>query len=113
MKKLFTIFIGFVHDFSAGCWAASVLAVYWLNRQQVGTDNLEIIMKLAKQFFYMGIVSIVVVFATGAGRSFTYINNVYGENAEKARRRMLIFKHIFLFCIFGLGTYWQYIMIYG
>ena len=32
MNKAFTIFIGFLHDFAAGCWAPSVLAVYWVDR---------------------------------------------------------------------------------
>jgi hypothetical protein len=33
---------------------------------------------------------------------------VYGPEAEQARRRMLMIKHIVLLAVFGLGTWWQY-----
>lgn len=108
MKKILTIFIGFTHDFAAGCWASSVFAVYWLDRQNIAFSVLDIFIELKKQFFYLGIACIIVVFATGAGRSFTYIDNVYGKQSEKTRRTMLILKHIFLLAVFGYGTYWQY-----
>lgn len=47
------------------------------------------------------------------GRTFTYIENYYGEDAEKMRRKMLAVKHILLFGIFGSGTYWQYTMAFN
>lgn len=112
MKKTVSILIGFVHDFAAGCWAATVLAVYWLDRQNIAIGLLDALYGLKKEFFYLGLVCMLVVFATGAGRSFTYVSNVYGKSAEKARRRMLIYKHIILFAIFGAGTYWQYVTIF-
>lgn len=111
MKKGLAIVVGFVHDFAAGCWAATVLGVYWLSRQPVPTEMGNIIFGLKKQFFYAGIACVVLVFATGAGRSFTYVNNVYGPDAERTRRKMLILKHILLVVVFGLGTYWQYSMV--
>ena len=108
MRKL----LGFVHDFAAGCWAATVFAVYWIDRQVKVEDLTQLLLEMKKQFFFIGIACILVVFATGAGRSFTYVGNVYGEDAEKLRRKMLIFKHIVLFIVFGAGIYWQYSMIY-
>jgi uncharacterized membrane protein len=112
LKKALTIFIGFIHDFAAGCWAATVLAVYWLSRQSVSPETGVILFALKKQFFYAGIVCVLLVMATGAGRSFTYVNNVYGAAAERMRRRMLLIKHIFLLVIFGAGVYWQYTMVF-
>lgn len=112
MKKILTIIIGFIHDFASGCWAASVFSVYWLDRQNIAFGLLDTFIELKEQFFYVGLVCILVVFATGAGRTFTYVDNVYGKRSEKARRKMLIIKHIFLLGIFGYGTYWQYSMIY-
>ncbi len=112
MKKILTIIIGFVHDFAAGCWAATVFAVYWLNRQAQVNDTVAVLLDLQKQFFYIGIACVLMVFTTGAGRSFTYIGNVYGKDAERLRRKMLIYKHIILFLVFGAGIYWQYSMIY-
>jgi hypothetical protein len=44
------------------------------------------------------------VFAGGAGRTFTYtyVGEVYGKDAEKMRRKMLIINHIVLFVVFAL-----------
>ena len=112
MKKALTIFIGFVHDFAAGCWAATVLAVYWIHHITASPELSDILFGLKKQFLYLGLVCVLVVFATGTGRTFTYVGNVYGADAEKRRRKMLIIKHIILFAVFGLGIWWQYSMVY-
>lgn len=48
----------------------------------------------------------VIIFATGAGRTFTYVDNWYGEDAERMRRRALIIKHIVLLACFGAGYLW-------
>ena len=112
MKRVFTIFIGFIHDFVAGCWVAAMLAIYWLGKQPVSYELSGVISGVQKQFFYLGIVCVLVVFATGAGRTFTYVSDIYGEDMEKMRRKILIGKHIILFIIFGLGIYWQYTMVF-
>ena len=112
MKKALTIFIGFVHDWAAGCWAATVLAIYWLQRQSVPAEMSGIIFGLKKQLFYAGLVCVLLVFATGAGRTFTYVGDVYGQDAEKVRRKMLIIKHIVLLTVFGSGIFWQYYMTF-
>ncbi|MEK7333491.1 MAG: hypothetical protein AAB017_08955 [Nitrospirota bacterium] len=114
MKKALTIFIGFVHDFAAGCWAATVLAVYWVNRIETGQVTGALFFGLKKQFFYLGIVCVAIVLLAGIGRTFTYayIGSVYGEDAEKLRRKMLVIKHIILFAVFGLGIWWQFTMVF-
>jgi putative copper export protein len=112
MKKAFTILIGFIHDFAAGCWAASVLAVYRLDKVIPGPGSQDPIRALQKEFFYIGIVCIFIVLGAGAGRTFTYVHNVYGDDAEKSRRKMLIMKHAILLVVFGLGTFWQYAMTF-
>lgn len=113
MKKVFDIFIGFLHDFAAGCWAATVLAVWWLERMAEENIQLtEIINNLQKRFFYLGLGIIAFVLLSGMGRTFTYASYVYGENAEALRKRMLIIKHVFLFIVFGAGIWWQYSLIY-
>ena len=114
MKKAFTIFIGFLHDFAAGCWLATVLAVYWLDRISKQKPELKTSLStLEKDFFYISLVCVAMVFAAGAGRTFTYVENVYGEDAEKMRRRMLILKHVVLFLVFGAGIYWQYSLAFN
>lgn len=112
MKKTLTIVIGFVHDFAAGCWASTVLAIYWLSRQTFSAEVGAVIFGLKKQLFYTGIVCVVTVFATGAGRTFTYVDNVYGPEAEKRRRKLLLSKHIILLTVFGMGIWWQYSMTF-
>jgi putative copper export protein len=112
VKRTLTIVIGFVHDFAAGCWAATVLAIYWLSKQTFSAEIASVALQMKKQFFWFGIACVFLVFATGAGRTFTYVTDVYGPDAERTRRRMLIIKHVVLLTIFGAGTYWQYTMTF-
>lgn len=113
MNKPVTILAGFIHDFAAGCWAATVLAIYWISNLQSRTPGLAQTLKpLEVEFFYLGLACVAIVLITGMGRTFTYIENVYGKDAEKLRKKMLVIKHILLFMIFGTGTYWQYIMVF-
>lgn len=107
-----TIIVGFVHDFAAGCWAATLLAIYWLSRQSFPAEVGDIMFGLKKQLFWAGVACVLTVFVTGAGRSFTYVDNVYGKDAEKGRRRLLIIKHIILLAVFGSGIFWQYTMVF-
>lgn len=113
MRQAIQITIGFLHDFAAGGWAATVLAVYWLDRQAQALGLADLLLGLEKQFFYAGLSSIGIILLTGAGRSFTYVNHVYGPAAESTRRRLLIIKHVALMIIFGAGTWWQYAMVFG
>ena len=111
-KKTFTILAGFVHDFAAGCWLATVLAVYWLYKKQAVYGDM--FFELKRQFLFFGLFFIFLVFLAGAGRTFTYayIGSVYGEESEAHRRKMLMIKHVLLLTVFGLGTWWQYVMVY-
>jgi putative copper export protein len=114
LKKPITIFVGFIHDFAAGCWAATVLAIYWISNLQSRNPELaQALSPLEIEFFYLGLACVAIVLLTGMGRTFTYIENVYGKDAEKLRKKMLIFKHFLLFGIFGTGTYWQYTMVFN
>lgn len=113
MNKALTIFIGFLHDFAAGIWLATVLAVYWLDR--IADANLQLALTgLKKEFFYIGFVCVGIVFIAGMGRTFVYaqIGDVYGKDAERLRRKMLMIKHILLLVVFGIGIYWQYVMTF-
>ncbi len=116
MKKALTIFIGFLHDFAAGCWAASVLAVWWLERTAgIRLALADDLAALQQQFFWLGIICTATVLLAGVGRTFTYayIGSVYGERSERLRRRMLVIKHLVLLSVFGLGTWWQYLLAFG
>jgi putative copper export protein len=112
MSKLLTIIIGFVHDLAAGCWAATVLAVWWLDRQAPALAKAADLGGLQREFFYAGVLSLVAVMVTGAGRSFTYVQDVYGVDNEHRRRQLLVIKHAVLLTVFALGTWWQYATIF-
>ncbi len=114
MNKALTIFIGFLHDFAAGCWVATLLAVYWVDRSGAQRPELKALLDgLERQFFWAGVGCIVVVLGAGMGRTFTYVANVYGPDAEQARRRLLMIKHIVLFTVFGFGAWWQYSLAFS
>lgn len=115
LKRTATIINGFVHDAATGGWAATVLAVYWLHRTPASVELRGALDELKAQFFWIGLVCVVVVLVTGAGRSFTYayVGEVYGPETERLRKRALIVKHIVLAVVFGCGTTWQYHLTYG
>ncbi len=115
MKKSFTIFIGFLHDFAAGCWGATLLAIYWLDKTLVQRPELLGVLRgLERQFFWAGIASTAIVLTAGMGRTFTYayIGEVYGADAEKMRKKMLVIKHVILLTVFGFGIWWQYRIVF-
>jgi uncharacterized membrane protein len=113
VKSALTVIIGFVHDFASGCWAATVFAVAYLDSRAVDHGTTALLGDLERSFFWIGIGSIFVVFTTGAGRTFTYVDKHYGPEAERQRRRLLIIKHVVLVVVFGAGTAWQYAMAFG
>ncbi len=113
MKRVLQVVIGFAHDFAAGIWAATVLGVWWLERAQVAGETRTVLDALERQFFWIGVGCVAIVLATGAGRTFTYVDNHYGPDAESARRRALVVKHIVLFAIFGAGLLGQYRLAFG
>jgi putative copper export protein len=116
MKRALTILNGFMHDFAAGIWAATLLAVWRLEEAVTGDEiPVEMLQPLQEEFFAGGMGCVAVVIATGAGRTFTYayVGDVYGADAERLRKRMLIIKHLVLFTVFGLGIWWQAGLVYG
>jgi uncharacterized membrane protein len=110
IKKVAIVFNGFVHDFASGIWLAFMVAISMLHSSHLKEPALTaLVNQLERSFFWWSVAAMVVIMATGAGRTFTYVDNWYGEDAEKVRRRMLIVKHVVLFAAFGIG----YLYIWG
>jgi uncharacterized membrane protein len=110
MKKIAVVLNGFIHDFAAGYWLAAVFAIAFLHRSHLTTPAaMSIVNPLERIFFWQSVAAMVLIFATGAGRTFTYVENWYGPDAEKARRKALIVKHIVLLAAFGAG----YLFVWG
>ena len=110
LKKTAVILNGFIHDFASGYWLAAIVTIALLHRcHGVNQELTGIVNPIERLFFWQSVGAMVLILATGAGRTFTYVDNWYGPEAERARRRMLIVKHCILFAAFGAG----YLFVWG
>ena len=104
LKKTAVVLNGFLHDFAAGYWLSAMVVIHFLHDFQGKYPTVAGLLNVLEKFFFWNTIgAVVVILATGAGRTFTYVENWYGEDAEKVRRRMLIAKHVILFAFFGAG----------
>jgi uncharacterized membrane protein len=109
-KKAAVIINGFVHDFSAGIWLAAIATIIMLHQAQSSQPAVTNILNLLeRRFFWASVAAALAIMATGTGRTFTYVDNWYGAETERTRRKLLIIKHFILFSGFG-GSYW---FVYG
>jgi uncharacterized membrane protein len=114
IKRAAIVLNGFVHDFMTGYWLSAMITIYLLNDFQVKYPALVDLLGSVKRFFFWNTVAgVVVILATGGMRSFTYVDNFFGPEAEQTRRRMLIIKHVILLALFGGGEYWAYGVTFG
>jgi putative copper export protein len=105
-RKTLVIVNGFLHDFAAGIWLAGIVTISWLHHaHQAQPETTPVLNALERRMFWSTVAAAVLIMATGAGRTFTYVDNWYGEGAERARRRALLAKHVILLVAYGLG-YW-------
>ncbi len=106
-KKTAIIINGFIHDFAAGIWLACIVTIAWLHGAHSDEPStISVLNMLERRLFWASVAAAVLIMATGAGRTFTYVDNWYGEDAERARRRALIVKHVILFSAYALGYLW-------
>lgn len=104
---------GFLHDFAAGIWLAAMVTIAMLHTSHLSQPFVTgVLNSLERRFFWGSVAAMIVIFATGAGRTFTYVDNWYGEDAERLRRRALIIKHIILFACFGAGYLWVWSKVF-
>ncbi|GFO53617.1 hypothetical protein GMSM_06240 [Geomonas sp. Red276] len=109
IKKVLIVLNGFIHDFATGYWLSALIAIYLLHGYRIQAKaGAGFLADIERFFFWNAVGAAVCIFATGGMRSFTYVNNFYGPEAEATRRKMLIAKHVILFVIVGGGTWWGY-----
>ncbi len=109
IKKAAIVLNGFIHDFATGYWLSALIAIYLLHGFRGGVPEVTAILSGIERFFFWNTVgAAAAIFATGGMRSFTYVNNFYGPEAERTRRRMLVIKHVLLLLVVGAGSYWGY-----
>lgn len=107
VSKSLIIFNGFIHDFAAGIWLAAIVTIGWLHGAHLATPSTSAVINLLeRRLFWSSVGAAVLIMATGAGRTFTYVDNWYGEDAERVRRRALVTKHLVLFAAYGCGYVW-------
>jgi len=107
LKKSLIVLNGFIHDFAAGIWLAAIVAIAWLHDAHLAEPATRNVLNLLeRRLFWSSVAAAVLIMATGAGRTFTYVDNWYGEDAEQARRRALVIKHVVLFAAYSLGYFW-------
>lgn len=107
LKRNLVVVNGFVHDFAAGIWLAVICMIAWLHQAHLDTPAVTAVLNLLeRRLFWTSVAAAVLIMATGAGRTFTYVDNWYGEDAERLRRRALIIKHVVLFAAYGIGYLW-------
>ena len=107
LKKTAIIFNGFIHDFAAGIWLAAIVTIAWLHAAHLAEPSATAVLNgLERRMFWTSVIAAVLIMATGAGRTFTYVDNWYGADAERQRRKALIVKHVVLFSAYALGYLW-------
>lgn len=113
IKKTAIVLNGFIHDFSTGYWVASMITIILLHNFQTKYPGISDLLIVIEQFFFWNTIgAVIVIFATGGIRTFTYVDNFYGKEIEDSRRKLLVIKHIILFVIFGISGYFAYKMAF-
>jgi uncharacterized membrane protein len=113
LKKTAIVLNGFIHDFFTGYWLASMITIILVHDLQAKYPGVsDLLLAIEQFFFWNSIVAVIVIFATGGVRTFTYIDNFYGADIEASRRKLLVIKHILLFAIFGISGYFAYGMAF-
>jgi putative copper export protein len=113
IKKVAIVLNGFIHDFATGYWLSALIAIYLLRRFQLESPALSVALTSIERFFFWNCVgAAVAIFATGGMRTFTYVDNFFGPEVERIRRKMLIVKHVVLLAVIGSGIYWGYRVSY-
>jgi len=113
IKKIAAVLNGFIHDFMTGYWLSALITIYLLHGYQARYPALAPLLgEMERFFFWNSAAAVVLILATGGARTFTYVDNFYGPETERTRRKMLIIKHVVLFAIFGIAEYWAYSTVF-
>lgn len=107
LKKTAVIVNGFIHDFAAGIWLATIVTIVVLHDAHLqDAAVVSTLNHLEWVFFWYSVGAAIIIMASGAGRTFTYVDNWYGADVERQRRKALIVKHVVLLSAYALGYLW-------
>ena len=113
IRKAAVVLNVFIHDFATGYWLSAMIAIFFLHRFREGNPTVALLLNRIELFFFWNTIgAALVILATGGMRTFTYVDNFYGPEAERTRRRMLVAKHVVLIAVFAAGGLWAYAMAF-
>lgn len=104
----------FVHDMSTGTWAACILVIWVITSQSQGVppEAAAVLSDANTVVFWLLVISLVGLTVTGAVRLFYWRSETPPEEL-KTKRGALIFKHVAFLLIYGLGTLWAALKVFG
>jgi putative copper export protein len=108
--KILMIIDKFIHDLFGGIWVGAMVAIYLLNDKASSLQGTTVVLEfydVMRVFFWLGIFSMGIISVTGAFW-FVHYRSEYRGDLERAKRKILIAKHILLGIIFLAGTYMAY-----
>ncbi len=115
LMKALIIVNNFIHDLFTGLWASSILVIYLLDRKARSVEGSPLIPTLhdvMRTFFWIGVISIIVISASGRVRLLYYRNGRTGDD-EEIKKELLIVKHVLFTFLFIGGTYFAYLHAFG
>ena len=104
----------FVHDMSTGTWAACMLVIWVISSRSQGVppEAAAVLADANTLVFWLLAVSLVGLTVTGAARLFYWRSDTPPEQL-KAKRGALIVKHVAFLLVYGLGTLWAALAVFG
>ena len=112
---LLIIINDFAHDLFTGFWVSSLLVIFLLNNRMASfpliSEAYSLIHSMMKMFFWLGVISILLIIATGIIRLRNY-RKTSRKEIETVKTRALIVKHLILTVVFLAGTYFAYYFVY-
>jgi len=122
MKKIFRFF-AHTHSSVTKFWMATVFAVYWLNWLSLKNAELEpLVSSLKKEFFYLGLICILVYEFAGFGNAISLRSTMRKEGNSwippamspiGKKLKMLTITYLLILFLFGGRIYWQLSAIPG
>jgi putative copper export protein len=104
----------FIHDMSTGTWAACMLVIWVISSQSQGVppEAAAVLAEANRLVFWLLIASLVGLSVTGAIR-LIYWRSDTPPDQLKAKRGALVVKHVAFLLVYGLGTLWAALRVFG
>jgi uncharacterized membrane protein len=104
----------FIHDMSTGTWAACMLVIWVISSRSQGVpvEAAAVLGGANRVVFWLLVASLVGLSVTG-GIRLLYWRADTPPDELKAKRGALVVKHLAFLVIYGLGTAWAALRVFG